>query len=446
MKLQELVKETINDIKTQYLSKADAGRPWAVAWSAGKDSTTTLSLFIKALEDMTEEERKSRHTYVVMSDTKVENPMLETYMYDQIQKLKNYVEQKNLPVSVELVSRPVKDSYFVLTLGRGYFLPLNSGQGRWCTQRLKTQPQNDALKEIAPSIVLIGTRLSESIRREKSMRENSLEGKIGKHAMAGTNTFMAIADWTIDDVWEYLGNNDIGWSSTIPVRKLYREATGECAVANPQGVEEKLLLQQAEACGARFGCWLCPVVETDKSTEAMTDYHGWLEPLTHYREMQSWIYGSYKPPAIKGQPRKERSEQLRRQEAINEKIKLITKAGFNRRGTRMKDGQGTFTVEARQFLFRELIKTEKAVNDLRKKEGLEPMKLISDEEIELIKKFWEEDSTNAKHLITNALGIPIEELKPLLKGEISTEEVEEYKKQRLEKNRKKKEEKAEKDK
>ena len=146
MKLQELVKETINDIKTQYLSKEDAGRPWAVAWSAGKDSTTTLSLFIKALEDMTEEERKSRHTYVVMSDTKVENPMLETYMHDQIQKLKNYVEQKNLPVSVELVSRPVKDSYFVLTLGRGYFLPLNSGQGRWCTQRLKTQPQNDALK------------------------------------------------------------------------------------------------------------------------------------------------------------------------------------------------------------------------------------------------------------------------------------------------------------
>lgn len=250
---------------------------------------------------------------------------------------------------------------------------------------------------------------------------------------------MPIVNWTVEDVWDYLTTNDIGWSSTREVRTLYREATGECGVNNPKGLEEKLQLAQAESCGARFGCWLCPVITTDRSTEAMTEYHGWLEPLSDYREMQLKVYGAYKPLRPDGQKRNERSEVLRKWEAINEKINVITKAGYNRQGKRMKDGQGTFTLEARKYLFDYLMDVQRLVNRLRKFEGLEPMELITEEEIRIIKELWAEDERDYPLLLTNAAGVPFDEIEDLLDGNISEEEVEAYKERRaarLKKNKK----------
>lgn len=334
-------------------------------------------------------------------------------MHDQVEKFNSYAKKHALPMKAEIVARPVENSYFVLTLGRGYFLPMRNGQGRWCTGRLKIDPSNAKFTEIKPSFKVVGTRTGESISRAESIEKHRIDYKIAEDAASSESLlFMPIVDWTVDDVWTYLGEDNLGWSSTLEVRNLYKEATGECGLSNPKGVESRA--QAMEACGARFGCWLCPVITSDRSTEEMAIIHEWMKPLTEWRELQMKVYGDFKPIRPKGQSRKDRSKVLRKWEEINNQVRLITKAGFNRAGKRMKDGQGTLTVEARQYLFNRLIETQETVNRLRELEGLSSLELISKEEIEIIKNTWEEDIKNYPHLVTNAVGISFDRLEGLI--------------------------------
>lgn len=405
------VVQTRMDILTRYTDENDKGE-WVVAWSGGKDSTVVLGLVTEVIKALPPEQRK-RKVHVIMSDTRVENPILATYMHDQVKKFNAYAERERLPMRAEIVHRPVEESYFVLTLGRGYFLPLNNGRGRWCTDRLKIKPSNAKFTELKPSIKVVGTRTAESTSRAASIEKHRLGYKIAEDADSSESLiFMPIVDWTVDDVWRYLGEDNLGWSSTLEVRNLYKEATGECGVSNPKGVESKA--QAMEACGARFGCWLCPVIVSDRSTEEMSITHKWMRPLTEWRELQMKVYGQFKPIRPKWQSRKERSAELRKWEEINERVKIITKSGYNRAGKRMKDGQGTLTVEARRYLFDKLMETQDTVNRLRELDGLEPIKLISDEEITLIKANWQEDEVNYPYLITNAVGADITELEVLI--------------------------------
>lgn len=421
--IQEKITQSIAYLAELYASQSDV-RPWAIAWSGGKDSTAVLSLVVRMLQMMPEDKR-TRRIHVVMSDTRVENPEVGAYMHSQVKAFNRYVKAQNLPIAAQVVYRPVEQSYFVLTLGRGYFLPMRNGGGRWCTQRLKITPQDNALREINPSYIIIGTRLSESASRAASIRKWSISERVGEHvSLPDTHTFMPIVDWTIDDVWAYLSQDSLGWTSTGEVRRIYKEATGECGINNPRGVEN--IAAKAEACGARFGCWLCPVVANDRSTEEMTKYHSWLEPLTEYRELQAKVYGDYKPVKPEGQSRAARSADLRKWEAVNEQVRLITKCGHNRKGKRMKDGQGTFTVEARKFLFDELMATQRLVNRLRQMEGLPAMRLIDEDEIELIQRHWTEDESSAKHVVTNAIGRSIGDLPVLIEGKISGELIADY--------------------
>jgi len=198
-------------------------------------------------------------------------------------------------------------------------------------------------------------------------------------------------------------------------------------------MEEKIRLAKMESCGARFGCWLCPVVTTDRSTEEMTDYHGWLEPLTDYRAFQSKIYGQYKPPRPEGQSRGERSKELRKWEYINHRVKCITKSGYNRSGRRLKDGQGTITLSARELLWQRLQSTERLVNKLRAREGLGPLNLYTSDDEELIKKEWKNDADNEAHLHTNPSGISVVEVFRFLEGDVTNDEVVEYHKKKKEK-------------
>lgn len=430
----ELVKEAREDLKKLYLDVEDE-RPWAVAWSGGKDSTVVMGLVVSMLEELSKEQHV-RKVYAVMSDTKMENPNLEKHMHDQVRLLNIHAEKKDLPIRAKIVSRETKNSYFYLVLGKGYFLPQNNGTGRWCTSQLKINPQNKALKEIDPSYIVIGTRLSESAKRKASIKkwrndDNSrLNQKIGEHvSMKNSNTFMPIVDFTIDDVWEYLQKEGVSWSSTHSVRKLYRDATGECGFTSPKSTEAKASI--LESCGARFGCWSCPVILKDKSTEEMAKRgNEWMKPLSDWRLLQLKVMGDFKPEKPEGQKRKQRSKVLRLWEEIGREIKFITKSGHKIDGKRMidkktgeaRDDWGTVTVEARKYLFDKLLETQGEVNKLRFQQGLEPLELISQEEIDIIKERWEEDKKIRPWLVTNVNKIPISRLEDLLKeGERRTE-------------------------
>jgi DNA sulfur modification protein DndC len=185
----------------------------------------------------------------------------------------------------------------------------------------------------------------------------------------------------------------LSWGSTLSVRTFYKDATGECGFTNPEEVGKK----SVEVCGARHGCWLCPVVLKDRSTEKMSEKHEWLEPLTEWRVTQLRVYGADQ------HNRKAFKER-------NEKIKAVTKAGCNRKGVKMEVGQGTLTVHARKYLLDRLLETQNVVNRLRSYSGLEPMKLISDEELTLIYKLQNDDVMDKSFLV----GKPLDEIEGLL--------------------------------
>jgi DNA sulfur modification protein DndC len=392
MKIGELVTLTKAVIKKMYLDETDQ-RPWAVAFSGGKDSTAVMGLVVSVIESLDPEQRW-RTIHGVMSDTIVENPLVEVHMLEQMDAINKYCQSCNLPISVTMVKRELKESYFVKVLGLGYPLPLNNGRGRWCTDRLKIVPQDKHLKEINPSYILTGVRSSESTMRAASIEKWSISEFIGNHvSLKDRHTFNPIVNWTIQDVWKFLELEGLAWGSTLSVRTIYKDATGECGFTNPEEVGKK----SVEVCGARHGCWLCPVVLKDRSTEKMSEKHTWMEPLTEWRVLQLRLHGAenHKRKAFKER---------------NEKIKAITKAGYNRKGTKMEEGQGTLTVTAREYLAGCLLETQALVNRMRKLSNLEPLSLISDEEILLIKNLWLKDRIERPYLI----GKPLDEIMELI--------------------------------
>ena len=402
-------------IMKMYLNKNDK-RSWAVAYSGGKDSTAVLGLLVSVMKSLPKDELK-RKIYIVMSNTAMENPLVDEHMYEQATLIKKYVKENYLPIKIKVVQREIKESYFVKVLGLGYPLPLNNGGGRWCTGRLKIGPQNEQLKKVNPSYILTGVRLSESESRKKSIEKWQIDEFIGGHALKDTNTFNPIIHWTVEDVWRFLEYEGLEWGSTMSVRTIYKDATGECGFSNPIGVEKK----SVEVCGARHGCWTCPVILNDKSTEKMSEKHIWMQPLTYWRELQLKVYGNYK--AQYETPYREASKEDKQKQRVNNKkvreqnefITLRTKAGYNRKGTRMKDGQGTLTLKARMLLLKELLEVEKMVNRLRKQNNLDSnLKLISDDEIKLIKKYWKTDKEENSYLIDNALGLNIKDIEKYL--------------------------------
>lgn len=380
MKIAELVAATKAVIMKMYLDEEDQ-RPWAVAFSGGKDSTAVMGLVVSVIEALPPEKRW-RTIHGVMSDTIVENPLVESHMLKQMDSINKYCQSKNLPISVTMVKRELKESYFVKTLGLGYPLPLNNGRGRWCTDRLKIQPQDKHLKETNPSYILTGVRSAESSSRAASIEKWHISEFIGNHvSLKDRHTFNPIVNWTIQDVWKFLEMEGLAWGSTLSVRAIYKDATGECGFTNPEEVGKK----SVEVCGARHGCWLCPVVLKDRSTEKMSEKHEWLEPLTDWRVLQLRVYGQ-----------DGRTKALKER---NDKIKAITKAGHNRLGKEMEVGQGTLTLKARQFLTGELLETQEIVNRLRKMSNLPPINLISDEELALIRNLWLKDQIERPYLI-----------------------------------------------
>lgn len=301
------------------------------------------------------------------------------------------------------------------------FLPLRNGKARWCTDKLKIQPVNRFLKELNPKYLLTGVRRAESDNRAKTidkfrqMTEKKGINETEKITVDANNKgrliFMPIVDFTVDDVWNYLVSIGIPWGDSMAVRTIYKEATGECGLNNPQGVEN--IAKQAEACGARFGCWTCPVVRTDRSTEEMTKYHAWLEPLTEWRSLHMKATGCFEPVKtepgrLKGEALKRRKAELKKWRDINEKAKLVSRSGYMRNGKWVGEGRGCITIEVRKYLFEKLLEAEKLANRIRAMESLPPIWLISEEEKEMIVYQWKEDLEKRPYLEKNPIGLTVE--------------------------------------
>ncbi|MFC3802829.1 phosphoadenosine phosphosulfate reductase family protein [Cohnella sp. GCM10012308] len=374
MELQTRVMATVAEIAEQYCDPNTGQQPWAISWSGGKDSTTVLVLVCRTLQ-MLPATKRTRPVHVIMSDTKIENPILEDYMHRQVGAVNGWARWAKLPITAEIVSRKAKRSFWVGILGWGWTLPTN-GDDRYCTHALKIEPQNLRLAEIDPCLQLIGSRSEESTRRaatiDKYREERGSRFTVSPYS-DGRRIYMPIVDYTTDEVWQIL-LNPLPWGQSEEIRKLYKDATGECALINPGGS-----VKATQACGARFGCWVCPPITRDRSTENMAVKYEWMKPLTEWRQLLKDVHNPKKHPELR--------------------------SGYRRNRTPMGPGKGCLAIHARKYLLDRLLQTQEDVNRLRELDEnplhRAPIALISEDEVEMIREAWAEDEAKRPWLINN---------------------------------------------
>lgn len=262
MTLEDLAKETINDLNKQYLSD---DRTWILGFSGGKDSTLLLQITYKMLL----QSQKSKPVFVISSDTLVEPPIISGYLDETLFVLEEGAKRDCLPLSIVRVQPKIDDTFFVNLIGRGY--PSPNRWFRWCTDRLKIDPAtnfiHNKINELGEVIILLGNRRSESANRAQSIDAHKIPGtSLSVHTtLPRAYVYAPIMNWTNDQVWDYLLLNNRPWGGdNNELLQLYKGANGgECPL---------VIDRSTPSCGnSRFGCWVCTVVQNDKSMQGFID-------------------------------------------------------------------------------------------------------------------------------------------------------------------------------
>ena len=133
---------------------------------------------------------------------------------------------------------------------------------------------------------MLGTRKAESQRRAVTMeqarrRSGSATGSRPTPSLPNSLVYTPIEDWNNDDVWLFLMQVKNPWGhDNKSLLGMYQGATegGECPL---------VVDTSTPSCGtSRFGCWVCTVVDKDRSMEAMIkndEEKVWMTPLLELR-------------------------------------------------------------------------------------------------------------------------------------------------------------------
>ena len=334
--------------------------PWVIGYSGGKDSTTALQLVWRALEGLAPEER-TKTVYVISSDTLVETPVIVDYITDAIDLINRAAAAQNMPFIARKLTPILDDTFWVNLIGRGY--PAPNDNFRWCTERLKIRASNrfilEQVAEQGEVILVLGVRRGESATRDQVMNMHRVSGyKLARHGqLPGAWVYMPIEQFTTNDVWTYLSQVPSPWGSdNRQLAALYRSAqSGECPL---------VIDTSTSSCGnSRFGCWVCTVVERDRSMEAMIDNgEEWMIPLLEFRDRLA----ATQDPAVKPEQREYRGRDGR--------IKTNREGGVFYR---------TYTLEVSRTMLRELLETERAI------QAHDPgFQLIGADELREIRRLW----------------------------------------------------------
>ena len=260
--------------------------PWVVGYSGGKDSTAALQLVWNAIAAVPPEKR-TKKIHVITTDTLVENPIVSAWVRQSLERMKAAAQEQDMPVEPHLLHPAVKDTYWVCLIGKGYPSPRN--QFRWCTDRLKIQPANHFIREMVrangETILILGTRKAESAMRAATMQKyqvGRVRNRLSPNAsLPNSLIYTPLEDWRNDEVWIYLNQWPNPWgNSNKDLFTMYRGATAdnECPL---------VVDTSTPSCGdSRFGCWVCTMVNKDKSMEAMIqndEDKEWMQPLLDIR-------------------------------------------------------------------------------------------------------------------------------------------------------------------
>jgi len=341
------IQEKIEEFKKFYLMDE---RPWVLTFSGGKDSSTVLHLALSAYKQLHEDNKAFKPIYIVTSDTRVEMPIIEDYVNKTLSKIQNWIDKNKYDIHIKLITPKVEDTFWSKIIGRGY--PSPTQNFRWCTDRMKIRPTTAYIENIAEKhgsiIMMLGVRSAESTNRAESIKKREVNhfGVTLNDQIKNAYTYSPIKDWSNEDVWNFISTFKSDWSNNEEMMSLYDKGSSEadCNIA---------IHPDNQSCGkTRFGCWVCTVVKTDKSLEGMI----------------------------------QNTDQKNLQKLSDLRSKLIEYREMDRgkREKRRRDGiegNGPYTIEARKEFLIDLLNAEKELET----------RLIDDEEIIAIQKYWNED-------------------------------------------------------
>lgn len=370
---KDLIDGLIVTIQNLYLAD---DIPWMIGYSGGKDSTAAVQLVWMAIEQLPERDRK-KTIHIMNTDTLVESPVVSKWVDKSLKSMKDEAEKKGLPFVPTKLIPDYNNTFWVNLIGRGY--PFPRMKYRWCTDRLKIQPVNNFIKnkiaEHGEIILVLGTRKQESTRRNRTM--TNLEKRRVRELLSPNPTlanelvFSPMEDWSDDDVWSFLLQYKNPWNySNMDLMTMYRGATAdnEC----PLQVDKS-----APTCGkSRFGCWVCTMVEKDKSMEAMIlndQEKEWMSILLEFRNE----FGN------------EEGDRERRS---------FRRIRGNLQGNYGKLFHGPYKKEVREYWLERLLNIQKEIQE-NGPEEFSDLELIRIPELQAIRRIW----VNDKHEFDDSL-------------------------------------------
>ena len=209
-------------------------------------------------------------------------------------------------------------------------------------------------------------------RHEIKSREDAIRNErlTPNASLPNLLVYTPVEDWSNDDVWLFLMQVKNPWGHTNKsLLGMYQGASadGECPL---------VVDSTTPSCGtSRFGCWVCTVVEKDRSMEAMIkndDEKVWMRPLLD----------------------------LRNDLADFDKEKSSSSSGPARRDYRRMTGRvhlfhdgvvrGPYTKDAREYWLRKVLKTQCQLRELGPDE-FRNIELISMNELQEIRRIWRYD-------------------------------------------------------
>jgi len=281
---KEHVRTLIDDVKEVY--QLDSA-PWILGYSGGKDSTATLQLVWMAISEL-EPTLRTKPVHVISTDTLVENPVVASWVRGSLGTMATAANDQELPISPHQLTPKTEDSFWVNLLGKGYPSPRN--KFRWCTDRLKISPSNkfitDLVSSFGEAVLILGSRKAESAARARNMKKHEkgrVRDRLSPNArLPNCLVYTPIETWQGKDVWKFLVDVPNPWGyDNRDLFDMYLDATddSEC----PMVVDDT-----TKSCGdSRFGCWVCTMVEKDKSMMAMIkndEEKQWMKPLLDFRD------------------------------------------------------------------------------------------------------------------------------------------------------------------
>lgn len=358
-------------------------RPWIIGFSGGKDSTVLLILTWIAMQELREDRKPlRRRVYVVCNDTMVENPVIEEYVSTVLLKIGDAAREQMMPIQVVTTTPQLEDTFWSCIIGKGYPVPNNSF--RFCTEKMKIKPTSkfitDQVVADGEAIVLVGTRLTESQQRERSIRRHEIKGhRLSKHPLnPNTFTYAPIKELMLEEVWWIINSIPSPWGFDNKILfNIYLDASAddyEC----PTVVTD----DSHRSCGqSRFGCWICTVVKEDKSMSSLIKNGvDWMKPLLEFRN------------------------RLVENRNVSE-LRCDTRRNGQRAVDETGHNLGNYTMEYRIQMLRELLQTQKTVQ-----EGHSSVNLITNQELIAIQVIWYRDgnfSTTVNDIYNEVYGYTI---------------------------------------